>query len=35
MKRRKYRDDPWLYSTFEGAEISHLLPAADLSDLTK
>ena len=31
MKRRKYPDDPWFYSTFEGAEISHLLRAADLS----
>ena len=31
MKRRKYPDDPWFYSTFEGAEVSHLLRAADLS----
>jgi len=31
MKRRQYPDDPWFYSTFEGAEISHLLRAADLS----
>ena len=31
MKRRKYPEDPWFYSTFEGAEISHLLRAADLS----
>jgi hypothetical protein len=31
MKRRKCPDDPWFYSTFEGAEISHLLRAADLS----
>jgi hypothetical protein len=31
MKRRQYPDDPWFYSTFEGAEISHLLDAANLS----
>ena len=31
MKRRLYPDDPWFYSTFEGAGISHLLLAADLS----
>jgi hypothetical protein len=31
MNRRKYPDDPWFYATFEGAEISHLLRAADLS----
>ncbi|MFM8720131.1 MAG: hypothetical protein ACKOJB_01870 [Chthoniobacterales bacterium] len=31
MKRRKYPDDPWFYCTSEGAEISHLLRAADLS----
>jgi len=31
MKRRQYPDDPWFYSTFEGAEISHLLEAANLS----
>jgi hypothetical protein len=31
MKRRQYPEDPWFYSTFEGAEISHLLRAADLS----
>ncbi len=31
MKRRQYPDDPWFYSTFEGAEITHLLRAADLS----
>jgi len=31
MRRRQYPDDPWFYSTFEGAEISHLLRAADLS----
>jgi hypothetical protein len=31
MKRRQYPDDTWFYSTFEGAEISHLLRAADLS----
>lgn len=31
MKRRRYPDDPWFYSTFEGAEISHLLEAANRS----
>lgn len=31
MKRRQYPDDPWFYSTFEGAEVTHLLRAADLS----
>ena len=31
MKRREYPDDPWFYCTSEGAEISHLLRAADLS----
>ena len=31
MKRRKYPDNPCFYSTFEGAEISHLLDAANLS----
>lgn len=31
MKRRQYPDDPWFYCTSEGAEISHLLRAADLS----
>jgi hypothetical protein len=31
MKRRQYPDDPWFYSTLEGAEISHLLDAANLS----
>lgn len=31
MKRRRYPDDPWFYCTSEGAEISHLLRAADLS----
>jgi len=31
MKRRKYPDDPWFSCTSEGAEISHLLRAADLS----
>ena len=31
MKRRQYPDDPWFYSTFEGAEVIHLLRAADLS----
>jgi hypothetical protein len=31
MKRRQYPADPWFYSTFQGAEISHLLRAADLS----
>jgi hypothetical protein len=31
MKRRQYPDDPWFYSTFERAEISHLLDAANLS----
>jgi hypothetical protein len=31
MKRRQYPDDPWFYATFEGAEISHLLDAANLS----
>jgi hypothetical protein len=31
MKRRQYPDDPWFYSSFEGAEISHFLRAADLS----
>jgi hypothetical protein len=31
MKRRQYPADTWFYSTFEGAEISHLLRAADLS----
>jgi len=31
MKRRQYPADPWLYSTFQGAEQSHLLRAADLS----
>ncbi len=30
MTRRKYPDDPWFYSTFEGAEISHLLQIADM-----
>ena len=30
MKRRKYPDDPWFYSTFEGAEVSHLLQIADM-----
>jgi len=31
MKRRRYPHDPWFYCTSEGAEISHLLRAADLS----
>jgi uncharacterized protein (DUF1778 family) len=31
MKRRQYPHDPWFYSTFEGAEVTHLLRAADLS----
>jgi hypothetical protein len=31
MKHRQYPDDPCFYSTFVGAEISHLLRAADLS----
>jgi hypothetical protein len=31
MKRCQYPDDPWFYSTFEGAEVTHLLRAADLS----
>lgn len=31
MKRRQYPDDPWFYCTSEGAEISHLPRAANLS----
>ena len=31
MRRREYPDNPWFYCTSEGAEISHLLRAADLS----
>jgi len=31
MKRRQYPHDPWFYSTFEEAEVTHLLRAADLS----
>ena len=31
MKRRQYPADSWFYSTFQGAEKSHLLRAADLS----
>jgi hypothetical protein len=30
MKRRQYPEDPWFYSTFEGAEISHLRQIADM-----
>lgn len=31
MRRRQYPDDPWFYCTAEGAEVSHLLRAVDLS----
>ena len=31
MKRRQYPADSWFYSTFEGAEISDLLRAVNLS----
>ena len=30
MKRREYPDDPWFYSSFEGARIAALLKTCDL-----